>query len=72
MTAPLDLVRFTDAETAQATADQLVLAEGTPVQLAEGVTLHAGHRQGVPTYVIKTAGLDDLSVVITTEPLDVP
>ncbi|MDP4301979.1 hypothetical protein [Leptothrix discophora] len=70
MTAPLDLVRFTDTATAQATADELVLAKGTPVQLAEGVTLHAGYRQGVPTFVVKVAGADDLSAVITTEPLD--
>lgn len=68
--APLNLCRFVDTMVAQATAGELDQDEGSPVQLAPGVTLHAGRRNGIPTFVVHAAGAGDLSAVISTQPLD--
>jgi hypothetical protein len=67
---PLNLCRFVDAGTALATAGELDQDEGSPVDLAHGVTLHAGMRNGIPTFVVHVAGAGDLSAVISTQPLD--
>ncbi|PXW94216.1 hypothetical protein C7444_115111 [Sphaerotilus hippei] len=64
----LNHCRFVDLPTAQDTAD--ALTDRTSVELAPGVTLHTGHRQGMPTFVITTAGADDLSAVIAEDLAD--
>jgi hypothetical protein len=66
----LNLVRITGADIAQQTTDELDLADRHSVELTTGVTLHAGMRNGIPTFVVQTAGAADLSAVISTEPLD--
>lgn len=64
MTDAINLCRFTDTATADATIDELEADPGTPIQLAPGVTLHAGQRYGAPCIVVRSAGADDLSAVV--------
>lgn len=59
----LNLCSFVDAATAQQTLDELD-PDAHAVELAAGVTLHAGTRYGEPCIVIATAGAGDLSAVI--------
>lgn len=61
---PLNLCSFVDADTAQQTIDELD-QDATAVELAAGVTLHAGTRYGEPCIVVATAGAGDLSAVIS-------
>ncbi len=67
---PINHCRFVEPAVAQATVDELDHDEGSPVELASGVTLHTGMRNGITTFVVHAAGADDLSAVISTQPLD--
>jgi glycerol uptake facilitator-like aquaporin len=68
-TAALNYARFVDQATAVATVAELDQVDPA-VSLTQGVTLHAGMRNGIPMFVVQVAGAAELSAVISTQPLD--
>lgn len=64
MIAALNHCRFVDQQTAHVTLQEL--AHSHAVELAPGIVLHVGEREGVPTFVVD-AGAGGLSAVIACD-----